>query len=183
MEYPMFRSITKQLFKQQISQRNYFAEHNYIYVNGPKTTKTSKINTQNYLHSQSKNIPQTTSNLVDFHDQPRSSQKQSENYPFFQQQKIMQINTIPEINLIIIKEIIFNQMMKKTIIKIINDFIQAKELFLTVLTNQIPSNHTNEMKKHDNLKTIQQLTKTIFYNKTQLIHNLTNSMHNEIPLP
>ena len=78
----MFRPITKQSFKQQTSQRNNFAEQNYIYVNGPKTTKPSKINTQNYLHSQSKNIPDTTSNLVTFHDQPRSSQEQSENHPF-----------------------------------------------------------------------------------------------------
>ena len=34
-----------------------------------------------------KNIPQTTSNSVNFHDQPRSSQEQSEKYPFFQQNK------------------------------------------------------------------------------------------------
>ena len=45
------------------------------------------MNTQNYLYSQSQNIPQTTSNSVNFHDQPRSSQDQSENYPIFQQNK------------------------------------------------------------------------------------------------
>ena len=47
------------------SHKNNFAEHNYKYVNGPKTTKPSK-NTQNYLYSQSQNIPQMTSNSVNF---------------------------------------------------------------------------------------------------------------------
>ena len=83
MDFAMFRRITKPSFKQQTSNRINFAKHNYNYVNGPKTTKPSKIKTQNYLHSQRRNIPQTTSNLVNFHDQPRSSQEQSENYPFF----------------------------------------------------------------------------------------------------
>ena len=73
-------------YKKQTSQRNNFVEHNYNYVNGPKTTKPSK-NTHNYLYSQSPNRPQTTSNSVNFYNQPRSSQEQSENYPFFQQNK------------------------------------------------------------------------------------------------
>ena len=48
--------------------------------------------------------------------------------------------------------IFFHQMMKNILIKIINNFIQAKDLFLTVLINQIFSNHTHEMKKYDNLE-------------------------------
>ena len=35
----------------------------------------------------------------------------------------------------------FHQKMKNTIIKIINDFIQAKDLVLTEMTNQVFSNH------------------------------------------
>ena len=83
---------------------------------------------------------------------------------FFNKIKIIQMNTIPEINLIIIQHIIFHQMMKNTIIKIINDFIQAKDLVLTVLTNQTFSNHTHEMNKYDDQELIQHLT-TILFNK------------------
>ena len=45
------------------------------------------MNTQHYSYSQCQNIPQPTSNSVIFNDQLRSSQDQSENYPFFQQNK------------------------------------------------------------------------------------------------
>ena len=83
---------------------------------------------------------------------------------FFNKIKIKQINTIPEINLIIIRLITLHQMTKKIIIKIISDFIQAKDLVLTVLTNQIFSNHTHETNKYDNLEKIQHLT-TIVFNK------------------
>ena len=65
-------------------------------------------------------------------------------------------------------------MMRNIIIKIINGFIQAKNLVPTVITNQIISNHTHEMSKNDNLELIQHLSTKIFNNKTQLIHNLTN---------
>ena len=41
---------------------------------------------------------------------------------FFNKIKLIQINIIPNINLIIMHKIIFNQMMKNTITKIINDF-------------------------------------------------------------
>ena len=105
------------------------------------------------------------SNSINYHDQSRSSQEQSENYQFFQQKiKIIRIKTIPEINLIIIRQIIFHQMMKNTIIKIISDFIQAKDLVLTVLTNQIFLNHTHETNNYDNLEKIQHLTTKTFNN-------------------
>ena len=38
-DYPTFRPVTKPSYKQQIAHRNSSAEHNYNYVNGPKTTK------------------------------------------------------------------------------------------------------------------------------------------------
>ena len=86
-DYSTFRPVTKLSYKIQTSHRNNFAEHNYNNVNGPKTTKPFKTNTQNYLYLQyiRQNMPQTTSISVNFHYQPRSSQERSENYPFFQQ--------------------------------------------------------------------------------------------------
>ena len=81
MDYQTFRPVTKPSYEQH---RNNFAEHNYHYVNGPKTTKT-KTNTQ--IFTQTQNVPQSILNSVNFHDQPRSSQEQNGNYPFFQQRK------------------------------------------------------------------------------------------------
>ena len=66
---------------------------------------------------------------------------------FFNKIKIIQINTMPEINLIIMHKIIFYQMMKSTITEIISGFTKAKDLVLTVLTNQIFSNQTPETNK------------------------------------
>ena len=162
MDYPTFRPVTKPSYKQQTLHRKIFAERNYNYVNGPKIKKP-KRNTQIVFS----HIPQTTSNSVNFHDEPRSSQE-SGNTHFFDKIKIKQINTIPEINLIFMHKIFFHQMMKNTITKIISDFTQVKDLVLTVLTNQIPSNHTHETNKYDSLEIIQYFTTIIFNNKTQL---------------
>ena len=62
MEYQTFRPVKKPSYKQH---SNSFAEHNYTYVNGPKTTKT-KTNTQ--IFAQSQNVPQPTLNSVNFQD-------------------------------------------------------------------------------------------------------------------
>ena len=78
-------------------------------------------------------------------------QEQSGNYPFFQKIKKIQKNIIPKINFKFMHKIIFHQMMKNTITKIINDFTQAKDFVLTVLNNQIFSNHTHKTNKNDNL--------------------------------
>ena len=102
---------------------------------------------------------------MNFLDQPRSSQEQSRSYPFFNKTNIVQINTIPEINLIIMHKISFHQMMKNTQTKLISNFTQAKDLVLTVLTNQISSNHTHETNKYDHLEIIQHLTTIVFNNK------------------
>ena len=48
MDYPTLRLVTKPSYKQQTSHKNSFAEHNYNYVNGPKTTKP-KTDTQNFF--------------------------------------------------------------------------------------------------------------------------------------
>ena len=77
MDYQTIRLLTKPSYKQH---RNNFAEHNYIYFSGPKTTKT-KTNTQ--IFAQSQNVSQPILNSVNFHDQPRSSQEEKEKLPIF----------------------------------------------------------------------------------------------------
>ena len=88
MNNQAIRKMTKQTQKQGSFYRNHFAEHNYNYVNRPQTTISSRTNTQNHLFSQSQILQQPSSNSVNFHDCPQSSQDQSENYPFLQQNKI-----------------------------------------------------------------------------------------------
>ena len=95
---------------------------------------------------------------------------------FFNITKIIQIDTILEINLLIRQLNIFHQMMKNFIIKIINDFIQTKDLVLKIVINQIFLNHTHEMIKYDNQKILQHHTIIFFNHKTQSIHNLTNQL-------
>ena len=95
---------------------------------------------------------------------------------FFNKIKIIQINIIPKINLIFMHKIIFHQMVKNIITKIINGFTQVKDLVLTVLTNQIISNQTHETNKYDNLEIIQHLTTIIINNKNQLTHNQSNQL-------
>ena len=79
--------MTKPIKKQRSFTRNNFAEHNYNYVNRPQTSKPSRPNTQNNLFSQRKNFQQPTTISLNFHDYPRFSHDQSENYPFFQHNK------------------------------------------------------------------------------------------------
>ena len=82
-------------------------------------------------------------------------------------------------------KIFSHQMMKNTIIKIISDFIQAKDLILTVLTNQIFWNHTHETNKYDNLEITQHLT-TVFFKQQNPVNTQSyqpTQMHNEILLP
>ena len=88
MDYQPFRPMTKLKQKQRTITWINFAEHNYNYVNRPKTTKSSRPNTQNHLFPEKQNFQQPTTYSVNFHDDyPRISQNQSENYPFFQQSK------------------------------------------------------------------------------------------------
>ena len=66
--------------------------------------------------------------------------------------------------------------MKNTITKIINDFTQAKDFALIVLTNQIFLNLTHATDKYDNLEKIHHFTTINFINKIQLTHNHTNQL-------
>ena len=79
--------MTKPTQKQRIFTRNNFLERNYNYVKRPQTSKPSHTNTQNHLFSQRQNVEQPASTSVNFHAYPRILQDESENYPFFQQNK------------------------------------------------------------------------------------------------
>ena len=79
--------MMKPIQKQRTFTRNNFAEHNYIYVNRPQTTKSSRPNNQNQLFSQKLNFRQSTTTTVNSHDYLRISQEKSENYPSFQQNR------------------------------------------------------------------------------------------------
>ena len=93
---------------------------------------------------------------------------------FLNKLKIIEINTIPKLNLIIMLKSCLHQMMKNIITKIINDTTQTKDLVLTVLINQIFLNHLHEMNKYDNLEILQHFTTIIFNNKIQSTPNHTN---------
>ena len=87
MNYQPFRPMTKPIQKQRTFIRNNFAEHNYNYVNRPETSKFSRPNTQKHLFLQGQNFQQPTTSSINFYDDPRISQDQNENYPFFPQNK------------------------------------------------------------------------------------------------
>ena len=141
MVYQTFRPVTKPSYKQH---KNNFAEHNCNYVNGPKTTKT-KTNTQ--IFAQKQNVPQPILNSVNFHDQPRSSQEPNGNYPFFQQRKNNASNYHTKKSTSSLRTKNFPSDHDETIIRIINDSPQTKDLVLTEMINQIFSNHKHEMNK------------------------------------
>ena len=75
--------MTKPTQKRKTFTKNNFAQHNYNYVNRPKTTQPSRTNTQNQLFSQMHSFPKPSSITVNFHDYSQISQDKSENYPFF----------------------------------------------------------------------------------------------------
>ena len=169
----MFRPVTKLSYNKK--DRIEIILQNIITI----TTKPQRI-------AQNQNIPQPTSNTVNFHDQPRSSQELSTIYPFFQQNKNNQNNIILKINLIIMHKIIFHQMMKNTITKINNDFTPTRDLVLTALSKKTFLNHThtrneerrqprNNPTSHNNNFQQQNPVNTQSYQPTQ--------MQNEVQLP
>ena len=87
MDHQTFRPMMKPTQKQRTFTRNNFEEYKYNYVNRPQISKPPRTNTQNHFFSQKQNLHQSTSNSVKFNDYPQNSPDQSENYPFFQQNK------------------------------------------------------------------------------------------------
>ena len=105
MDDQTYRPMTKPSQK-----RKTFAEHNYNYANRPQTTQTSRTNPQKHLFSQRQNFQHSSSNSINIHDYPQISQDQSENYPFFQQQKKLIYNKKKDSKLLIIHLINYHQM-------------------------------------------------------------------------
>ena len=148
--------MTKPIQKQRTVTRNNFAEHNYDYVNRPQTSKFFRPNTQNQLVLQRKNFQQPTTTSINFHDYPRISHNQSENYPFFNRTKTInktKVNT----KQLIIHLIIYHQMMMTTI----------NQIFLHHIHKNTMYNHLDQI-KHPKIH--------IFTRKTQLIHKLVGLM-------
>ena len=89
MVYKTYRPMTIPSKTQKTFLRNTFAEHNYNYAHQPKTNqhprKTTKI--LNLVCSHYWNLLNTSTNSVNFQDNPQPPQDYSENHPFFQQNK------------------------------------------------------------------------------------------------
>ena len=84
--------MTKHSKTRKTFTRNTFAEHNYNYAHQSKTNQPSpppRKNTQNLNHvcSHCWNFSNTSTNSVNFPDNPPPPQDHSENYRFFQQNK------------------------------------------------------------------------------------------------
>ena len=79
--------MTKPTQKQRTFTRNNFAEHNYNYVNRPQTTKPFLAKHAKSIIFTKTKFPTTNIKFSTFNDYPRILQDQSENYPFFQQNK------------------------------------------------------------------------------------------------
>ena len=87
MDYQTYRPMTKPTHRQRTFTRSNFAEHYYNYVDPSKTTHPPRIHKQSHLFSDKSNFPMKSTNSVNFHDYPQSSQDHSENYPFFHQNR------------------------------------------------------------------------------------------------
>ena len=81
--------MTKPSKTRKTFTRNTFAEHNYNYAHQQKTNQPPRKNTQhlNHVCSHYWNLPNTSTNSINFQDNPNPPQDYSENYPFFQRNK------------------------------------------------------------------------------------------------
>ena len=89
MDYQTYRPLTIPSKTRKPFTRNTFAEHNYNYAHKPRTNQPPRKNTQNLNHvcSHYWNLLKTSTNSVNFPDNPQFTQDYNENYPFFQQNK------------------------------------------------------------------------------------------------
>ena len=89
MDYQTYRPMTIPSKTRKPFTRNTFAEHSYNYAHQPRTNQPPQKNTQhlNHVCSHYWNLPKTSTNSVNFPDNPQLTQDYSENYPFFQQNK------------------------------------------------------------------------------------------------
>ena len=84
--------MTKPSKTRKTFTRNTFAEHNYNYVhqskiNQPPPPKKKTTQNLNHVCSHYWNFPNTSTNSVNFQENPHPPQDYSENYRFFQQKK------------------------------------------------------------------------------------------------
>ena len=87
MDYQTYRPMTKQSKPLKTFTRNKFAEHNYNYAHPSRTNQPPRKNMQNHVCSRYWNLPNTSTNSVNFQDNSHPPKDYSENYPFFQQNK------------------------------------------------------------------------------------------------
>ena len=89
MDYQTNRPMTIPSKTRKPLKGNTFAEHNYNYAHKLRTNQLPRKNTQNFNHACSNywNLPKTSTNSVNFLDNPQPTQDYSENYPFSQQNK------------------------------------------------------------------------------------------------
>ena len=89
MDYQTYRPMTVPSKTRKSFTGNTFAEHNYNYAHKQRTNQALRKKTQNLNHvcSHYWNPPKTSTNSVNFPDNPRPTQDYTENYPFFQQNK------------------------------------------------------------------------------------------------
>ena len=80
------RPMTKPSRPRKTFTRSNFAEHNYNYTHSSKTNHTSRRN-NNQVCSHYWNLPNTSTNSVNFQNNSHPPQDHSENYQFFQQKK------------------------------------------------------------------------------------------------
>ena len=100
--------------------RNTFAEDNYNYAHKPRTNQPPRKTTQNLNHvcSHYWNLPKTSTNSVNFPENPQPTQDYSENYPFFHQKiKINNIHHVIQTIYHLRKMIITNQIFLHHILK------------------------------------------------------------------
>ena len=88
MDYQTFRPMTRPPKPRKTFTRSNFAEHNYNYTHPSKTNHSPRKINNNHVCSHYWDKPMTTNNSVNFQSNQHPPQDHSENYPFFQQNKI-----------------------------------------------------------------------------------------------
>ena len=85
MDYQTYRPMTKPSRPRKMFTRNNFVEHNYNYTHSSKPNHLRRK--KNHVCSNYWNLPNRSTNSVNFQNNSHPPQDHSENYPFFQQNK------------------------------------------------------------------------------------------------
>ena len=139
MDYQTYRPMTVPSKTRRTFTRNTFAEHNYNYAHSSKTNNPTRKTNNNHVCSHYWDNPMTTTNSVNFRTNSHPPQDRSENYPFFQQNKIKSkhliIRIIYHLMMIIYNQIFLHQKPKniankerKNLIHIIEFFLQIQQI-------------------------------------------------------